>query len=92
MACNGSPSSGLVEVMPRFFIDTVTPLKTVTDDVGLEYRDFDAARRETLALLPVIARDELPDCEQCEFTATLRDADGTPVYQAKLTVEGWRLT
>ena len=74
--------------MPRFFIDFRDGDTVHTDDEGSDHLSRDQARLEAVALLPEIARDELPDGEHRTFVATVRDETGHTVYQATLTFNG----
>lgn len=72
--------------MQTFFIDTTDGLVAREDDIGIELPDVDAARRAAIAALPGIASDVIPDGDDREFIAIVKDSDGKPILRAKLTL------
>lgn len=74
--------------MPRFFIDTDDGDRLDRDEEGYDLSDSAAARIEAIGALPDLARSQIPDGDRRTFTVRVRDADGTPVYEATLTLEG----
>ncbi len=72
--------------MPLFYFDIVIRNDVSRDDEGSLCEDLNAVRREAIALLPQLARDELPDGDSASFSALVRDADNQPVLQAELTL------
>lgn len=74
--------------MPRFFIDTDDGDRLDRDEEGYDLSDSAAARIEAIGALPDLARSQIPDGDRRTFTVRVRDADGTLVYEATLTLEG----
>ena len=74
--------------MPRYFFDTNDGDMVDEDDVGLEFADHEAARREAIATLPDMARDRLPDGDRRNFSVRIRDEAGTVLYSASLALTG----
>ncbi|AWN34537.1 DUF6894 family protein [Methylobacterium radiodurans] len=74
--------------MPRFFIDTDDGDQFDRDEDGYELPDRDAARVEAIGALPDLARSQIPDGDRRTFRVRVRDADGKPVYEASLTLDG----
>jgi hypothetical protein len=78
-------------MMPRYFFDVTNGGHLTRDDHGIELVDDEEARDQAIALLPDIARDELPDGDEHEFVAAARNETGEVVYEANLTLHGrWR--
>ena len=71
--------------MPKFFFDVLDGGLT-TDEVGTDLPDFSAARDQAVAVLPNIARDELPDGDERVFQVTIRDGGGKPMFKATLSL------
>lgn len=78
--------------MPKFFVDFQDGITIHEDDEGSDLLGFEQARNEAVAMLPQVARDELPDGEHREFVATVRDENGVALYRATLTFNGERLS
>ena len=74
--------------MPLYYFDLADNGAVVTDDFGVELEDLFEAREQAIALLPDMARDELPDGERHEFSAVVRCEDGRVRYVAKLVFTG----
>lgn len=70
--------------MARFFFDSSAGAAGVTDDIGLELPDFEAARQHALAGLLDLVREEIGTVAT-SFAILVRDEAGTEVYQANLT-------
>lgn len=77
--------------MPRYYFDVEDSKGLHRDEIGDEMEDFEEARAQAQALLPDIARDELPDGELHTVTCEVRDEIDCVVYRGKLTYEGTRL-
>ncbi len=77
--------------MPRFFVDFRDGDNFYKDEQGIDVADFEQARNEAIALLPQVAKDQLPDGEHHEFVATIRDEGDVMIYRASLTFHGDRL-
>lgn len=65
--------------MPHFFFETDDGNFRHEDDEGFELPSIDAARIETLAALPEMARNKSPDRDHRTFSVRVRDEDGTAV-------------
>lgn len=52
--------------MPLFYSDLYDGEKLVRDDFGVELDDLHEAREQAIALLPDLARDDVPEGERCE--------------------------
>lgn len=74
--------------MPRYFFDVTDAGEFVRDEYGAECADDKDARDQAIMLLPNMARDELPDGDQHEFVATVRNEAGAVVYEASLALNG----
>jgi hypothetical protein len=72
--------------MQTFYIDTSDGLIAREDNIGIELLNVDAARRAAVAALPGIAGDVIPDGDDREFVATVKDSTGKPILRAKLTL------
>lgn len=77
--------------MPRYFFDVIDAGNLTRDEFGIDLADDKEARDQAIALLPDMARDELPDGDQHEFVAMARNDRGEIVYEASLALNGkWR--
>lgn len=76
--------------MPRYFFDLRNSNGFHRDEVGDEFATFEDARAQCQALLPDIAREELPDGELHTITCEMRDETGRVVYRGELTYKGTR--
>ena len=76
--------------MPRFFFDVRDAQGFHRDEIGDDFANFEEARDQAQALLPDIAREELPDGELHQITCEVRDSTGRIVYRGHLTFEGTR--
>ena len=74
--------------MPRYFIDVTDAGKQTRDEHGADFADDQEARDQAVALLPHMAKEELPDGDRHEFVATVRNAAGDVVYEASLALYG----
>jgi hypothetical protein len=72
--------------MPRFYFDVSDCGVMSPDDEGLVLPDLKAARKEALATLGSIAKDELPDGNRREFVVSIRDGSPKPVLVASLSL------
>ena len=66
--------------MPRFYFDVRDPRATVTDDVGVELVDGEAARHEALVAACEMMESLLP-CHEAAITLSIRHEDGRPAYE-----------
>jgi hypothetical protein len=72
--------------MPIFYFDITDGSKESRDADGLEYPSLEAARAAALSTLGEIARDELPDGDERDFSASIRDESGRVLLIARLTL------
>ena len=59
--------------MPTYFFDITDGGNVTSDQFGVDLENDDEAREQAIALLPSIARDALPDGDEHEFVATVRN-------------------
>lgn len=79
--------------MPKYFIDTDDGDLHIKDEEGLEFFDLEAARDAAQQVLPDMARQKMPDGEQRDFRAVLRDEHGLVLYIVTLSLKGeWYVT
>ena len=76
--------------MPLYYFDVRDGKGFHRDEFGDEFASYDEAREHAQALLPDIARSELPDGELHVILCDVRDGAGRIVYRGKLTYEGMR--
>jgi hypothetical protein len=76
--------------MARYFFDVRDGDGFHRDTIGDEFASFEDARDQAQALLPNIAREELPDGELHQITCDVRDETGRVVYRGELTYQGTR--
>jgi hypothetical protein len=74
--------------VPLYFFDIAGSGGTSPDPSGIDLLDDSEARDQAIALLPDIARNELPDGDQHKFVATARNERGEVVYEASLALHG----
>ena len=74
--------------MPRFYFDIRDSDGFHRDDIGDDFLDVAEARDQAQALLPDIAREQLPDGDSHEISCDVRDASGETVYRGELTFRG----
>ena len=77
--------------MPRFFFDIRDRRVLHQDNEGDDLADFEAAREQAQAVLPDLARQDLPNGEFHTMSCEVRDDTGRIVYRAELTYRGTRL-
>lgn len=70
--------------MALFFFDIDDGKYSTIDPEGMEFADREAARHAAVAALAGIARDELPNGENCSFKAVIRDSAGRAIFEARL--------
>jgi hypothetical protein len=63
--------------MPRFYFDVTDTGRVFRDTEGSEFQSLEHARKEALATLGGIARDELPDGDVRDFVIRLRSEEGS---------------
>lgn len=76
--------------MPQYFFDIHDSGGFHRDEIGAECDDVDGARAQAQALLPDIAREELPDGDAHVVTCEVRDEAGRVVYRGEITYRGTR--
>ena len=76
--------------VPLYFFDVHDGNGFHRDEFGDDFDSFEEAREHAQALLPDIARTELPDGELHVIMCEVRDKTGRIVYRGKLTYEGTR--
>jgi hypothetical protein len=81
-----SLSAGCSKRMPRYYFDIADGAPSGTDDIGLDFPNFQAARENALATLGEIARDELPDGDERDFQISIRDEGGQVLLTATLAL------
>ena len=72
--------------MPHFFFDINDGVNATRDDVGLDFLDAEKARDKAVSALPDVARDEMPNGAGRDFSVTMRDESGTPIFKASLSL------
>ena len=72
--------------MPRFFFDINDGDRETPDREGTVLADAKAARDAAIAILPDLAREELPDGDRRVFVCKLRDEAGTVLFIATLSL------
>jgi hypothetical protein len=76
--------------MPRYYFDIRDGDGFHRDPVGDDFVDFEEARDHCQALLPDIAREELPDGELHTVLCDVRDDSERVVYRGEITYRGTR--
>ena len=71
--------------MACFFFDIDDGERQTRGDVALEFADATAARDNAVSALPDIARDAMPDGSKRDFTVTMRNEGGIPIFRARLS-------
>ena len=72
----------------RYFFDVSSDRLQTRDEEGCELASESLMQSEARRILAEIAEDEARFFTRATFTARVRDASGTPVYRAVLTLEG----
>ena len=73
--------------MPRYYFDILDGDQQTRDDEGLVLANAEAARREAIASLLDLARDELPEGDHHAFEIKVRDTQDHYLLAAKLAVD-----
>ena len=76
--------------MARYYFDLHDGGGFHRDEIGEDFSSFEEAREQCQALLPDIAREELPDGDLHTITCRVRDEAGRVVYCGELTYRGAR--
>lgn len=74
--------------MPKYFIDSFDGAHDLADDEGHELANDTVARAAALDALADMVRDILPDGDHRIFSVMVRTAEGTELYQARITLDG----
>lgn len=74
--------------LPHFYFDFDDGRSRFRDEEGIDLPDVEGARTEVLKALSEIAKDALPRSDRQAFHASVRNASGSVVYSAKVTVSG----
>ncbi|MFC0407720.1 DUF6894 family protein [Roseomonas elaeocarpi] len=74
--------------MPLYYFDTIAGSGLIRDNTGMEWPDDATARREGIASLPHLAKDELPDGDLRTFSVIVRNAQDRAIFIADLTLTG----
>ena len=72
--------------MARYYFDVHDSQGFHRDEDGDEFGSLKEAQDQAQALLPDIAREELPDGELHEITCEVRNDAGRIIYRARLTL------
>ena len=72
--------------MPRFYFDIADGENSVRDTDGIDLSGLDEARKEALRVLPDVAREVMPDGDNRNIVARVRDESGRFVFQATLSL------
>lgn len=72
----------------RYFFDVSSDRLETRDEEGCELSSETQMQSEARRILAEIAEDEARFHARAVLTARVRDASGTPVYRAVLTLEG----
>jgi hypothetical protein len=72
--------------MPRYYFDTYDGDSFVPDEEGIELESLGAAKKEAQAVLPHMAKDELPDGDQKVFVVSVRNQNGQVVIKTALSL------
>lgn len=72
--------------MPRFFFDLDDGQERTVDSVGVELPNLAEVRRKAIAVLPDLAREELPDGDRRVFVCQARNDGGIVVFIATLSL------
>ena len=74
--------------MPRYFFETHDGDTTDPDAEGLNLAGDEAARLEALKVFSDMMRDTVPDGDHRTFYCVVRNAGGSVIYAATLTLDG----
>lgn len=73
--------------LPRYYFDVIDGDRQTRDEEGLVLANRESARREAIASLLDLARDELPDGDHRSFLITVRDACDRYLLTVTLAVD-----
>lgn len=72
--------------MPRYFFDIADQGRGGSDTEGSVHAGPHEARQEAIATIAHMAKDELPDGNSHDFTASVRDESGKVFFKAALSL------
>jgi hypothetical protein len=72
--------------MPHYFFDLDDGDSKTRDTEGVVLADGEAARKAAIAILPDLAREELPNGDRRVFVCKVRDETGTILFIATLSL------
>lgn len=72
--------------MPRYHFDVTDTGRLTRDEEGLELPNLQEARKEAVAALADMAKDELPDGDHREFVVEVRHGRPEPILRATLSL------
>ena len=72
--------------MPRYFFDTYDGERLQTDDQGIEFESFAAAKDAAQKALPDMARETLGDGTHRTYVVSVRDEVGSVELRVALTM------
>jgi hypothetical protein len=72
--------------MPRFYFDVTDTGDSLRDEEGLDLASVELARRQALAALGDMAKEQLPDRDHREFVVEVRDGGTEPILRATLSL------
>ena len=72
--------------MPLYHFDVTDTGRLTRDEEGLELPNTQEARKQAIAALADIAKDELPDGDHREFIIEVRDGGPEPIMRATLSL------
>lgn len=76
--------------MPRYYFDVTNAKGHYRDEHGEDLLGVEDARTQCQALLPDVAREELPGGDWHRVTCDIRDEAGRIVYRGEITYRGTR--
>ncbi len=72
--------------MPRYYFDVIDTGRRIRDEEGVELPNLHEARKQALAALGDMAKDELPDGDHREFVVEVHDGSAAPMLRATLSL------
>ena len=72
----------------RYYFDVIGEADLTKDSEGIELANPAQMKAKAMAILAEIASETLPSDDQIQLATRVRDAKGTPVYEANLVIEG----
>lgn len=78
--------------MPRFFFDILGGEGETTDDVGQDFPDARTAFDAAVDVLSEVAKEVKPDTYSAQYSCTVKDSTGLPLFRCTMSVIGEVLT